>query len=91
VFLGKLSQHPVNLVVEVVYLLLPLQVEKVHLGKMRLLQLSQLIFMTHTNLLHFSIFQVLFQHLHFPFESLGLDILSATLAVLLSGDGLFSE
>jgi len=77
-------------VIEVVYLLLPLQVEKVHLCKMRLLQLSQLVLMSHPNLLHFSVLQLFLQHLHFPFKSFGLYVLSSALAVLLSRDGLFS-
>jgi hypothetical protein len=90
VFLGELCKHSVDLVIEVVYLLLPLQVEKVHLCQMRLLQLSQLVLMSHPNLLHFSVLQLFPQHLHFPFKSFSLHVLSSTLAVLLSRDGLFS-
>lgn len=89
-FLGELCQHSVDLVIEVVYLFLPLKVEKVHLCEVRLLQLSQLVLMSRSNLLHFSVFQLFLQHLHFPFESFGFDVLSPALAVLLSGDGLFS-
>jgi len=90
VFVLQLIKQAIDLLIKLLNMFLPLQVEQVHLGQMSLLQFFQLFLVFHPIIIHLSIFHLLLQLFDFPFESLRLNVLSFTLAFLLPGDCLLS-
>lgn len=87
---GEFLQHFLYFFVEIVYLLLPFQIEEVHLCSVCLFQLPQLILVAYSNLIHFAIFEVLPELLHLALEPFGLNVLATRLTVFLPGYCLLS-
>ena len=86
----EILKHFLDLLVELFYPALPVEVEEVHLCQMGLLQLLQLLLVLDPVLFHLPVLQLLLQGLCLPLEGLGFDILALGLALLLSADGVLT-